>query len=266
MDQNEKLDWRHKLNGFLGIATVLLMIVTAVTTVEFFNRLKEYRYIGQNPELRSEITVSGQAEKFVKPDLAIINMGVKTEAENVNDAMAENVTKMNAVIEALKTEIGLEDENLKTTQFTLSPRYEWLTQKDYIEGERILAGYEVNQMLEVRIRDFDSIGQIIQRATELGANQVGEFSFIVENEDAVRDEIRGEAIIQARQKAEELADQLGVSLSRIIYYYEDVPAVLWARGAGDMAYPESMDSSIVPSIQSGENKVEVSVRITYEIN
>ncbi len=258
-------DWRTKLTSFIGIATIFLMVATAVMTIEFFNHLKENDYIGQSLEFRSEITVAGQAEKFVKPDLAVINLGVTTEEETVSEVMQENTRIMNDIIEALK-EDALSDENIKTKQFNLSPRYEWRTKSDYIEGERILVGYQITQTLEARISDFDKIGAIIQKAADLGANQIGALTFIIEDEDIIKNELREEAIAQAKGKAKELASQLGVSLKRIIYFREEVPTTLWARGAGDMAYKESIESPMTPSIQSGESKVEVNVSITYEIN
>jgi len=258
--------WQPKLVSFIGIATIFLMVATAVMTIEFFNRLKENDYIGQSLEFRSEVTVTGQAEKFVKPDLAIINLGVTTEGETVSEVMTENAKAMNDIIEALKEEDTLLDENIKTREFNLSPRYEWRTEPDYIEGERILVGYEVSQTLEVRISEFDIIGPIVQKVADLGANQIGALVFIVENEDVIKNELRGEAIAQARGKAKELASQLGVSLKRIIYFREEAPITSWARGGGDMAYLEEIESPVAPSIQSGENKVEVNVSITYEIN
>lgn len=248
----------------LGALTLFLMVATAVTAVEFFNRLKENRYIGRDLEFRNEITVTGRAEEFLQPDLALINLGVTNEAQTAEEAMIENTQRMNRIIEALKTELGLPEKDLKTAQFSLSPRYEWRTAKENGNGERVLAGYEVNQSLQVKIREFDNINRVIQQASLFGANQIGELVFTLEDEDSVKEAIRAEAIAQAQEKAKSLAQQLGVQLVRVTNFREDLPVVPWARAAGDVVY---YDESIpAPSIQPGENKVEVSVSITYEIN
>lgn len=264
--QKSTSEWRSKAAPLLGAFTIFLMVATAVTAVEFFNRLKENRYIGRDLEFRNEITVTGRAEEFLQPDLALINLGVTNEAQTVEEAMIENTQKMNRIIEALKTELGLPEKDLKTAQFSLSPRYEWRTVKENGTGERFLAGYEVNQNLQVKIREFDNISQVIQQASLLGANQIGALVFTLEDEDSVKEVIRAEAIAQAQAKAKSLAQQLGVQLVRVTNFREDLPVIPWARAAGDVVYYDSDESVPAPSIQPGENKVEVSVSITYEIN
>ncbi len=265
---NDNRDWQGKLTGFLGIATILLMVITAVTAVEFFNRLKENQYIGKDIPALNQITVSGQSERYVKPDLALVKLGVTVEAKTVVEAMEQNADKINQIIDSLQNDFELPEEDLKTTQFSLSPRYEWREKENYLSGERILVGYEVNQYLELKIRDFEIIGSLIQQAADLGANQIDELTFLVENEDSIKKEIRAEAIAQAKEKAGVLADELGVRLARMVNFREEEPATYWARGAGGIMYDEeSMEAApAAPSIQSGQNKVEVNVSITYEIN
>jgi uncharacterized protein len=264
--KKETIDWREKFASFLGVATIFLMIGAAVMTVEFFNRLKENQYIGQSDLRTSEIIVSGRAEKYVAPDLALISVGVKSEALTVAEAMSENTEKMNSIIGALEDDFRLEGKDLKTTLFNLRPLYEWRESKLYSSRQRVLVGYEVDQSLEVKIRDFDLIGDIIEQVTFLGANQVSELRFIIENEDSIKDELRAIAVAEAKEKADNLANQLKVRLVRIISFREETPATPWLRGAGEMFYADSSELSPAPSIQSGENKVEISVSITYEIN
>lgn len=265
---NDHKDWRGKFASFLGMATIFLMVITAVTTVEFFNRLKENKYIGKDIPALNQITVSGQSERYVKPDLALIRLGVTVEAKTVGEAMEQNTEKINQIIDSLQNDFELAEEDLKTTQFSLSPRYEWREKEDYLPGERVLVGYEVNQSLELKVRDFEIIGALIQQAADLGANQIDDLIFLIEDEDSIRNEIRAEAIAQAKEKAEKLASELGVRLTRMLNFREEEPVTYRARGAGGIMYDdESMEiAPATPSIQSGQNKVEVNVSITYEIN
>lgn len=255
-------DWRTKLDSLLGVATIFLIVATAVMGVDFFNRLKENRFIGQDPEGRAEIVVTGRAEKFVRPDLAVLNFGVKTESETAAQAMSDNSALINRVIRALKEDVGLAEENLKTVYFNISPRYEWREGEGRSTGERLLVGYEAEQTLEVRIRDLDKVSLAIEKASLQGANQIGGLRFAVEDEDSVRESIREEAIAQARDRAEVLAEQLGVRLVRIVGFREDTPTIPWARSA----MMESFDAAAGPDIQPGENKVEINVSITYKID
>ena len=173
--------------------------------------------------------------------------------------MTENTEKMNKIINSMK-DLGVDEKDLKTTDFNIHPRY------DYPESGRVLAGYEVTQSLQVKIRDLDKVGQIIQSATNNGANQIGQLSFTIDNEDEFKNQAREEAIKKAKEKAKELANQLGVNLVRIVDFYESGEnPVYYDNYSAKEAYGIGGGGEI-PSIETGENKVEISVTITYEIN
>ena len=137
--------------------------------------------------------------------------------------MSENTKNMNAVIDSVKKQ-GVEEKDLKTTGFYISPRYEWYEAGTCIpacpNGKRVLVGYEITQSLEVKIRDLSKIGEIIQEATNSGANQVGDLQFTIDKEDELKAQARKDAIDEAKNKAKELASQLGVKLVRITNFSE----------------------------------------------
>ncbi len=101
----------------------------------------------------------------------------------------------------------------------------------------------------------------------LGASQVSGLSFTIDDENELQAKARQEAIDDARGKAEELADQLGVSLVRVVGFSESsggYPPIPYAFGrGGDMAVMES--KAVVPDIPTGENKIISNVSVTYEI-
>ena len=163
--QNFKnLEEKNKIlfTGLLIILTVFLLALTIYTVVGVQNKIKEGRYIGQEIESKNTITVSDKGEIYARPDLAITSFSVVTEKKTVAEAMSENTKKMNAVINSVK-EQGVEDKDLKTTSFNIYPRYEWYNETQfYPQGRRVLVGYEVSQSLQVKIRDLEKIGDIIQ--------------------------------------------------------------------------------------------------------
>jgi len=251
--------------GLLIILAVFLLALTVSTIVGIQNKIKEGKYIGQEIETKNTITVSDKGEVYAKPDLAITTFSVVIEKKTVAEAMKENAKKMNAVIDSVK-EQGVEDKDLKTVNFNIYPRYEWYdTIQFYPQGKRVLVGYEVQQSLEVKIRDMEKIGDIIQGATDAGANQVGDLQFTIDNQDEFKKQARGQAIEKAKNKAEELASQLGVKLVRITNFSESgvIPYYYGFEKAVGMGGGEEAPA---PEIETGENKIEVNVTITYEIN
>jgi len=252
------------LKFVFGILAILfLAMVTVWFGVGALNKLKENRFIGKEAEVKNTISVSGTGEIWTKPDLVLIDFSVVGEKKTVIEAMAENTKKMNSVIEAIKSQ-GVEEKDLKTTNFSISPRYEWYEKSEiYPAGKRVLVGYEVNQTLQVKIRDLTKIGNIIQVATKAGANQVGDLRFTIDKQDELKSQARKEAIEKAKVMAKEIAGQLGVKLVKITNFSENATAPI--------PYPYFMERAMgggaeTPQIQTGENKIEVQVSITYEID
>jgi uncharacterized protein YggE len=256
-------DRHHNITLLVGVLIIFLAVLTISTAVGIQNKIKEGRYIGQEIETKNTIMVSETGEVYAKPDLALTTFSVKTEAKTVAQAMTENTEKMNDIIDFMK-DSGIEEKDLKTTTFNIYPCYEY--RRDnliYPSGSRVLVGYEVIQSLQVKIRDLEKIGQIIQGATEAGANQAGDLQFTIDQEDELKKQAREQAIDKAKDKAEELASQLGVNLVRITSFSESGQFPRY-----DYALKEatSLGGGETPQIETGENKIEVTVTITYEIN
>ena len=251
-----------------AVVLLFLIALTILVSVDIANKIRQGQYIGQNIENKSTITVSGEGEIYSKPDLALIDFSVRTEDKTVSGAMNTNSSKMNGVIEAMKKE-GINKKDLKTTSFNIYPQYEYVKSKEteqiYPYGKRVLVGYDVNQSLEVKIRDLSKVGQIIQKATDSGANEVSNIRFTIENKDELKKQAREQAIKEAKSKAKDLASQLGVKLVKIIGFSENANQPVYynrniAKGAA------GSESNETPQIETGENKIVVDVSIVYEIN
>jgi len=243
----------------LFLVIVLLALLVVWLGVDINNKASESE---------NTIIVSATSEVYATPDLALMTFSVTAEAETVAEAMAENTAKMNAVIESVESQ-GVEDKDLKTVNFSIYPRYEWRQETVCLvppcpSGERVLVGYEVHQSLQIKMRDLAKIGDIIQGATEKGANQVSDLQFTIDNEDALKEQAREQAIEEAKDKAKTLADQLDVKLVRIINFNEStqVPFPYYSYNLEEAMGGKGGEA---PQIETGENKVSVSVTITYQI-
>ncbi len=241
----------------LKIFLIVLILFVGMLTI---NEFKKGKYIGQ--DVQSTISVSAVGEVYAKPDLVITSFSVVSEEKTAADALAKNSESMNKVIEFLKNS-GIEEKDLKTTTFRISPRYEWHNGSEfsYPTGQRVLVGYEVTQSLEVKIRDMSKIGALIEGATNAGATGVGNLEFTFDDEDELKKQAREIAINKAKLKAKELSQQLGVGLGRITNFSEsEVSPIFYdikeAYGMGGGA----------PEVETGENLIQSTVIITYEIH
>ena len=253
---------------FFFILSLFIFVLTVFVAVKIQNEIRIGRYIGQDIELKNTISITETGEVFAKPDLGIISFSVTNEAKTVDQAMTENTEKMNKVIEAVKDN-GVEKKDIKTINFSIYPRYEWERSEIMIyspSGERYLAGYEITQTIQVKIRDLAKIGDIVQAAADAGANQVGSLSFTIDDEDEVKKEAREQAIDKAKEKAREITRGLGVNLGKVVSftesgYYPYYPVYDYAESAVAIGKGEE-----TPQIEAGENRITVTVTVTYEIN
>ncbi|HNR81808.1 MAG TPA: SIMPL domain-containing protein [Candidatus Pacearchaeota archaeon] len=267
--------------GALAIALAVYVAALAV------NAIKSNKYIGRQVANQATISVSGDGEVYKTPDLAVMSFSVVSESKTVAEAMEDNTKKMNAITDVMKS-MGVAENDLQTTNFSINPRYDYVraavpapasadgaeTAIDgeyyYPSGKRTLSGYDVNQTLTIKIRqeNMGKIGQIIQEATASGANQVGSLQFTLDDPDAAQAEARELAIVEAKEKAEILAKQLNVKLVRIISYNDGgySPTYRLNYDAKEEAYGMGGAASVpAPDIQAGESKISMSVNITYEI-
>lgn len=244
---------------FMVVLIVFFVILSLFTFVGAINKMKEGKYIGQGANVaKPSISVSGTGEVYAKPDLGMVSFSVVSDGATVEAALKDNTSKMNAVIAATKGQ-GVDDEDLKTTGFNVSPRYNY----EEKTGNRTLVGYEVNQQLQVKIRNLDKAGAILSAATAAGANDIGGLQFTIDDEEEVKNQARTEAINDAKAKAKELASQLGVKLGKISGFNENGMYPVYENTKAMSAI--SSVAPAAPDIQTGQNRITSNVTIVYEL-
>lgn len=253
------------MRPFITLVAVVLSLFLVAKTVN------EFRYPVGNNTPEPLITVSGYGEVYIKPDVAIVTFSVTEEASTVAAAQDSSAKKINQIMGALK-EQGIEEKDIKTTNYNIYPRYEYpraVCTASYCpptDGKRTLAAYVVTEGVTVKIRDLSKAGILLSALGELGATDVSGLSFEVDDDEAVKTQAREKAIADARAKAEEMADALGVRLVKVVGFSEDnyYPPVAYRTMATE-AYGMGGADVSSPVIAAGENLVTSNVHVIYEI-
>ena len=216
------------------------------------------------------IWVSGEGTISVAPDLAMLDFGVETRAPNVSEANSQASMAMDAVIEALKAR-GVKDEDIQTSRFSIYPRYDYMEEeKDGIRSSReVLVGYRVRNSGTVKLRDLDSVGEVIDEVVTAGGDNVriSDINFTLEDPKPKMAELREMAVADAKAKAEHLAELSDVALGRLIYISEGAaaPSVRsFAESSFDFAYAMPA-AARAPSISGGELKLSLRVQAGFAI-
>lgn len=208
-----------------------------------------------NPDIVRTVSVSANGTVTAAPDQATINLGVRTQSENADEALDENNERMATLIATLR-EAGVASRDIQTSDFSIYPQYETST-----NGTSRITGYEVSNRLSVTVRNLANFGSILDATVEAGGNQIDGIEFGFSDPQALLDQAREAAMAEAERKATQLATLAGVQVGTVtaISESESLPIPIMARGMEQAA----MDAAV--PVEAGESAVTVSVQVTYEL-
>ncbi|MBI2074476.1 MAG: SIMPL domain-containing protein [Candidatus Levybacteria bacterium] len=199
--------------------------------------------------------VTGTAKATAIPNTAKLSLGLTKTSDSVASAQNQVNTVVNKIIDDLK-KLGIEEKNIKTTNYNVNPQY------DFSAGRQTVTGYTVTQSLEVKVKPIDKTNQAIDIATADGANLVGGITFILDDKTIkeLEQKARKEAVANAKEKAQSLANAAGIILGKII----DVQETSRPNGFRPMVAKVDQISGEETTLPPGENTIEITVTLFYE--
>lgn len=215
------------------------------------------------------ITVQGDGQATMPPDVARVSFSVENTAATVAAAQAATTKQANAALEYVAAQ-GIADKDVKTLSYTISPQYSYPNPClpgalcPAYGGSPKITGYQVSETVQVTVRDLSQVGGMLEGLGTLGVQNVSGPAFALDDSTAGYDAARADAIDKAKEQARVLAKQLGVRLGKIVNFSESSGGYPYqAYGLGGM---ETVDvKAAAPSIPAGENTYNASVSIVYEI-
>jgi len=218
--------------------------------------------VAQAAESEPSIVVNGEGEAHLAPDMAVLTLTVTREGTTAREALDANSQAMKEVLRALRDR-GIAERDLQTSNFNIQPRY---TQPPRTSGgvrpAPRIDGYTVRNGLTVRVRNLDTLGEIIDQSVTLGVNEGGGVRFTNADPSAAIDKARVGAVKDALLKAGVLADAAGVGTGRILSIseqsYVSRPAPMMRTAAF------AADAESVP-MAAGESTYRVSVQVMVAI-
>lgn len=249
-----KMDLSNRLYALIAVVVAGLMIYFGFRAVEIWKNFSGY--------YPREISVEATGTAYVVPDVAEVVLGLGVVADTADEAVLQNTETMNKVRDVLK-QLEIAPNDIKTTYYSLYENYVWEDEKNTQEGFRL------EHNLKVKVRDFEKIGEVISQSTAAGANIVSGVTFVVDDMESAKSLAREEAIAKAKEKAKEISAQSGLSLGKILNFYEYSNDYMPYGKGGAMAV--SYDSAVLeesrpaPSIEPGEEEINLTVSLTYRV-
>lgn len=199
-------------------------------------------------KLQSLITVSGEGEVTIVPDLAILRGGVTTTAKTAREASEANAKTMTAVMTSIKT-TGIADQDVQTSRLSLQPVH---------DRDQRITSFQATNQVTVKIRDMGKISDVIDRLVGVGANDISGIQFAVSSPSKPLDQAREAAVADARRKAEVYARAANVKLGGAVNITEEGSA---GPRPGLMFSAARSSTPVSP----GEEIQRVSVTVSYEL-
>ncbi len=283
IDYIQSNNLRKNLFTTILIFVALFMITATVLT---YKKAIDYK----NPADMNYITVNGKAEEYVKPDTLTFNITINEEGKNNAEATQKVADKNKKAIEILKKN-GVKEEDIKLQGYNTQDKYENVaTPCEYGTVMPMIAttnnvkaiapcgatnskvvGQIITQTIEVKIRDIEKNADTEMRSriiSELSAQNIKAdgFNFTVYDIDAVKKELRAEAIKNARTDAKRLARDLGVRLDELNSFSDNNNYPMYDGGMSSFKSARAeVAMPSAPELTPGQDKITVNVSLTYSI-
>ncbi len=212
-----------------------------------------------NPAPARQLSVVGVGQVYATPDIAYINVGVRSQADTVAEAIEQNNTQARAINETLMGG-GVAEEDIQTSSFNVYPQSEY----DF-QGNITRTFYVVENTVYVTVRDLNALGTVLDAVTTSGANTIYGINFDLQDKTPAQSDARALAVESARTQAQELADLTGVELGEItsITTFYSYPMQYYGYGMGGGGGAAPMASSV--PITAGQMQVNSEVTIVFAI-
>lgn len=157
----------------------------------------------ERDETLLSVNATGRAD--TRPDEARLQLGVQSNASSAAEASRANRDKMAKVAAAL-AKLGVKPDDLQTRNLTLQ-------RIDY-GPER--GRFRADNLVEVKLRQMDKVGEAVAAATEAGANLLGGPDLRITDREASSRSAYAAAYRAARQRAEAYAGAADLKIARVL--------------------------------------------------
>lgn len=206
-------------------------------------------------QLPNTISVGGEGKVMVKPDEAVLYIGVETNNEDSKIAKTQNDAVMAKMIDFLKKS-GVNSKDYKTEQVSLYQRQDYQTKEKY---------FQASQSIQIQITELTKYESLMAGLIEAGANKINSVQFRSSEVEKYESEARKKAVENARKKAKDYAETLGQNVGKALMVYENNTQTIFPR-VGQMkamAYAES--DTATQTLAEGEIEITAHVNISFEL-
>ncbi len=246
------------LKKLTSLLVAVVLVVGAVVACQSINKDEVNAAAEEQKAEANIVTVNGKGIVSAEPNIAYINVAVKTLNKNIKKAQTENAKQMDNVMKELMA-LGIDKKDIQTQNYSVDEDYDWINDRE------VFKGYEIRNSITIKVRDLTKAGDVLDKSISAGANVANGIHFDLENRDELYNEALKLAMKSADSKAGAIMETFGAKVSkpyRVVeqntsYRTEYAPMY----NAKMMADEEDIGGRT--SIQAGSLKVIANVEVEY---
>jgi len=275
----EKEKREKRLMPFLFLFGIIAIVITFVIAYLSFSGKSINVYTSPTVEI-PKISVIGTAMRNVNPDKAVIVFDVSTLADNATLSSSENAKRVDNIKAGLMA-LGVSTNDIKTLSYRIDPEYDYyyecpgkvIIYSDPYKGciyKTNVTGYRTTHAISVDINKIENAGKAIDTISKESNVTIQSISFTLKDEtrNEVEKELLAKAALDAKKKAEKIAQGLSVSLGKPISVstqYSYIPPIYYSRDLG-LGFQTVQNQELQKTeVFSSDIQVSISISVTYEI-
>ena len=234
--------------------SIIVITVIALFFIKHFNISYPLRVITSTTQ--NELSVVGEGKVEAVPDTATVEVGITVNNALTAKAAQKSISEVNNKVLKAMQKLGISKKNIKTTNFSVYPEY------NYETNTRDIIGYSGSASLSIKVKDIELASKVVDSATSAGANEVRGTTFSIDKPEDYREQARNKAIKNAKEQAEKLAQNLGINLGKITNIVE--------QSTSDRSYPMAFEAKGLggeqdsPSFEPGTQTISSVVTLYFE--
>lgn len=211
----------------------------------------------ENPWKERIVRVTGNGQAAAPPDQARMEFEVTTESQKPEEASSQAKARMADVLKAIKAH-GVPEKDIQTIRYGVQPKYRY----DKDGGEAKQVGFTVSSRLRVTIKNLDQVGKILEAVTKAGISQIDGPSFGFVDPSKLEVLALKDAMKDARNKAEALAQSADASLGKVLSIQSSSAS---APGPRPMMMSMANKAATDIPVERGESEVTAQVEVVFSL-
>lgn len=200
----------HPLIKITSVILIIFLLIGSFVLVEDFLSKNNVQDVVKQKEIKT-INVSANASVYNISNFAVVNVSLETSGSSLSEAVAQNVSKLDAVISSVGVG-GILADNINQVEYLVVPKYQKQS-----TGKVGVVSYEVKQIIQVKM-PIDLVDATLQNLLNSGADTISDLSFVSSEEEALVLEAKAAAILKAENEAQAISEKLGWSLGELVTY------------------------------------------------